>query len=58
MSEKGRIETTEEPKSGREIDDITAAFLRIKRDRFISGREVALKSMSAEEWGELAPRKV
>lgn len=57
MSEEKSTATGQSSEDGiREVDAATAAFLRIKRDRFLSGDRKGIKSMSAEEWAELAPK--
>ena len=57
MPEKKSTESGQSSEDGsREVDAVTAAFLRIKRDRFLSGDRKGLKSMSSDEWAELAPK--
>ncbi len=58
MSEKGPNETTEEFENRCELDAITVAFLLLKAAQFASEDGLARKSMSADEWGELAPKQV
>lgn len=58
MSEEGPNETTEEFEKRCEVDAITVAFLLLKAAQFASEDGSTRKSMSADEWGELAPKQV
>ncbi len=58
MSEKRPNETTEEFEKRSEVDAITVAFLLVKAAQLASEDGLTRKRMSADEWGELAPKQV